>query len=105
MGGGNIGAGLCRVLPSARFAAVIAGLIALHFFKYSCVRYRCRSILKPNLIAVGVIAMMVCIEGEPDRLGCNRPDFRKDSLSARGEVGVDHQNVILEDDPTVVAMA
>ena len=63
------------------------------------------AVLDPDLIAVGVIAVVVRVEGEADRFVGKRFDLRDDFLSAGREVRVDHKDVVFKYYPSVVAMA
>ena len=85
----NIGAGFCGFLPAARRIRIVSGFVALHLLDDAGVRYRGRAILDPNLIAVGVVAVMMRIEGKTYRLCGQGADFRQDVLGARREIGID----------------
>ena len=63
------------------------------------------AVVDPDLVGVGVIAVVVRVEGEPDRLVRLRLDLRDDLLRARGKVGVEHEHVVVEDHPAVVAVS
>src|SRR5262245_35597524 len=63
------------------------------------------ALVHPDLIAVRMIAVMMRVEGEPDRLWVDLLDLGNDLMSARGKIRVDDQHVILENDPAIVAMA
>ncbi len=56
-------------------------------------------------VAVGVVAVMVRIEDVADRLVGRLLDGRDDVAGFLGEVGVEDEDVILEDDPDIVAAA
>src|SRR5438105_1265803 len=68
-------------------------------------RYRHRALVHPDLVAIGVIAVVVCVECESNRLVGDGADLGYDLICSAGEVGVDHENVVFEDDPTIVAVA
>src|SRR6266496_6154383 len=59
----DIGAGFCGFLPTARLIPIVSGFVALHLLDDPGVRYRGRAIFDPNLITVGVVAVMMGIEG------------------------------------------
>ena len=68
-------------------------------------RDRHRALLDPDLVAIGMIAMVMRVEGKAHRLVGDRFDLGNDLLRAGGKIGVDDQDVILEDNPAIVAMA
>src|SRR2546422_992471 len=68
-------ASLGGVFPSARFAAVIARLVFLHFLDDSNVADRHCSVIHPDLIAISVIAVMMRIESKTDRLVGDRANL------------------------------
>src|SRR5262249_52526995 len=53
-------------------------------------------------IPKGVVAMIVRVEDEPDRLTGRRLDPGKDLSRAPGKVSVNHEDVIFEDNPGAV---
>ena len=61
--------------------------------------------LGEDRVAVGVIAVVVRVEDIADRLIGRLLDRRDDIAGFLGEVGVDDDDVVLEDDPDVVAAA
>src|SRR5262249_19125174 len=63
------------------------------------------SLLGKDRVAVGVVAVVVRVEDVADRLVGRLLDRLDDVAGLLGEVGVDDDNVILEDDPDVVAAA
>jgi hypothetical protein len=66
---------------------------------------RHRAVVRPDLVAVRVIAVVMRIEGEPDWLVRLRLDLWNDLLGTGWKVGVEHQHIILQDHPTAVAVA
>ena len=56
-------------------------------------------------VAVGVVAVVVRVEDVADRLVGGLLDGRDDVAGLLGEVGVEDDDVILEDDPDVIAAA
>ena len=64
-----------------------------------------RPLLRPDAVAVGVVAVVVRVEDVLDRLVGRLLDGRDDVAGFLGEVGVDDDDVVLEDDPDVVAAA
>jgi hypothetical protein len=93
------------VLPTPGRAAVIPGLVFFHLVNHAGVRHGHGAVLDPDLVAVSVIAVMVRVEGEPDRFVGQRANLRDDFARARRIVPVYHQYVIFKNDPAVVAMA
>ena len=101
---GDIGARLRGVLPASGFVAEDAGLIFFHLLDHADVRDGRRAIFHPHLVPVRVVAVVVRVECKADRLAGDRLDLRDDFLRAGGEVAINDEHVILEDDPAVVAM-
>ncbi len=62
-----------------------------------------RTLFGPDCVAIGVVAMMVRIENVLDRLIGRLLDRRDDLLGALREIGIDHDDIILEDDPRNIA--
>jgi hypothetical protein len=52
-----------------------------------------------------VVAVVVGVEHQADRFVRRLLDQRHDDLRAAGEIRVDHERVLIEHDPTVVAVA
>jgi hypothetical protein len=69
------------------------------------VSYGRRSVVNPNLVAIGVIAVMVGIEREANRFVGKRTNLWKYLCGAGWKVGIDDQDVIFKDHPAVVAVA
>src|ERR1700733_15485404 len=105
MAGRHIRPGLGRFFPTPRLAAIVARLVALHLLNHAGMRYRRCAVIHPDLIAVGVIAMMMRVESESDRLRRDRPNLRQNDFGAGREIGVNNQNMVFENDPAVVAVA
>src|SRR4029079_13758811 len=95
---------LGRVLPSAGPASEEGGLVLLHLLDDSRVRDGNGALVDPRLVAVRVVAVVMSVEREADRLARQGPDLRDDLARARWEVRVDDEHVVLEDDPAVVAV-
>ena len=93
------------VLPSPGIAAEEAGLVLAHLGDYVFLRDRHRAVVDPHLVAVGVIAVVVGIEHESNRLIGLRLDLRHDFPGAGGKVRIDYQYVIVEHHPAVVAVS
>ena len=64
-----------------------------------------RPLLRPDGVAVGVVAVVVRVEDVLDRLLGRLLDGRDHVAGLLREVGVDDDDVVLEDDPDVVAAA
>src|SRR5262245_13287108 len=96
---------LRRVLPPSGPSAEQPGFILAHLGVDVLVGHRSGTVLYPDLIAVGVVAVMVGIEREPDRLAGLRLDLGNDFTCTRWKIGVEHQHVVVEHDPAVVAVA
>ena len=64
-----------------------------------------RALLGEDRVAVGVVAVMVRVEDIADRFIGGLLDGGDDVARLLGEVGVDDDDVILEDDPDVIAAA
>ena len=62
------------------------------------------SVIDPNLIAVSVVAVMMRVEGKPDRLLRDRAYLGENGLRAGWEICVDHEDIVLKYDPSVVAV-
>ena len=61
------------------------------------------AVFDEDLIAIHVVAMMVAIEREPDwfvRDGANCSQYLS---GPRRKIGVDHQHIVLQNDPPVIA--
>src|SRR6266542_1124777 len=93
------------VFPPAGLAAEQSRLVLLHLLDHARVRHRRGALLDPHLVAVGVVPVVMGVEGETDRLVGDRADLGDDLPGPRGEVRVDDEDVVLEDDPAVVAVA
>src|SRR5204862_1694593 len=93
------------VLPAAWLGVVIAGFIFFHLGNNTDMRDRHRAVVHPDLIAVGVIAMMMRIESKTNRLVRGGLDLRNDLLRARGKVAVYDEHIIIKDYPAIVTMA
>src|SRR4051812_29431697 len=68
-------------------------------------RDRRGSIFHPGLIAVGMVAMMVRIKSKSDRFVRDRPDFWNDLFRPGGKVAINDEDVILKNDPAIVAVS
>ena len=64
-----------------------------------------RPVVHPDLIAIGVIAVMVRIESKTNRLIRDGLDLGNDLLRAGREIAVDDEHVIFKDNPAIVAVA
>jgi len=100
--GFDVFAGVGGLFPTPWLASIVTGFVAFHFFYDAGVADRGRSAFDQHLIAVQMVAMMVRIKGEPDRLIGDGANLTKDILSAGGVAGVDHKDVIVKDYPAVV---
>jgi hypothetical protein len=67
-------------------------------------RHGYSSSINPNLITVGVIAMVMGVECETHRFIRNSLDFRDDETGARWEIRIDHKHMIFKNDPTIIAV-
>ena len=65
---------------------------------------RCGAVFDPHLIAVGVVAVVMGVECKPHRFVRQRPDLGQNILRTRRKVRIDHQDIIPQDDPSVVAV-
>ena len=65
----------------------------------------CCSVVDPYLIAVGVVAMMMCVKRKANGLLSDCAYLGENSLRAGWEIRVDHEDIVLEHDPSVVAVA
>ena len=74
----DIRARLGALLPATRLVAIITRLVFLHFFDDADMRHWRGAIFDPDLVAVGVVAMMMRIECETDRLICDGANLGKD---------------------------
>src|SRR5215813_576466 len=97
-----VGAFFGGLFPVAGLAAVVASFVEAHFFDDTRVSNGDATILNKDLIAIGVIAMVMCVEGEADGLVGDGADFADDQLSPGGEVSIDDQHVVFENDPAIV---
>src|SRR4051794_27156981 len=102
---GDVGPRLGAGFPAAISAAVIAGLGLLHFFDDPHLSNRGRAIVDPNLVPVSMIAVMMGIKNKADGLARDGLDFRDYFIRAGRKVTVNHQHVILENDPSVIAVS
>ena len=82
-----------------------ATLVLTHFCDGAEVSNGSGSGFVPELVCVGVVAVVMRVERETDGLGRESLDFGDDLLRAGREVCVDDHDVIVEDDPAIVAMA
>ncbi len=48
--------------------------------------------------------MVMGVEGEPDGIGRGRLNFGEDLDRTTRKIAIDHENIVVEDDPTIVAM-
>jgi hypothetical protein len=62
------------------------------------------AVLHPDLVGVGMVAVMMRIEREANGLGRLRLDLRHDFERAGRIVGVEDEDAVLEDHPTGVAV-
>ena len=92
-------------LPTARGSPKEPGLVPPHLGEDALMRDDGGPLRDPRLVAVGVVAVVVRVEGEADGLGRGCPDLGEDVGRARGEVGVDDEHLVAQDDPAVVGMA
>src|SRR5262245_47440984 len=67
-------------------------------------RDRNGAVVCPYLITIGMISMVMRVERETNGFVGERANLGNNFLCAGGEIAVDDEHVILEDDPPVVAM-
>ena len=96
---------LRRIFPATWFVSEEARLVFLHLGESAFMRHGRGSFLQPDLIAVGMIAVVVGVEGKTHRLIGDRLDLRDDDTGTGGEIRVDHEHIIFKNDPAVVAVA
>src|SRR5437870_6814848 len=101
----NVGPRLGGIFPAAGLARVITRLVALHLVDHAGVRDGSRSVVDPHLVTVGVISVMMSVEGEANRLVGERANLRQYISRARREVRVNDQNIVFEYDPAVIAVS
>src|SRR5215472_582084 len=99
----KIGTNLRLTLPSSAPVAVVAGLAAPHLFYHARMRNRDAAILHEHLVPIRMVAVVMRIESKTNGLVGDRADLADHQLRACGIVGVDHEHIILEDHPPVVA--
>ena len=100
----HVPAPLGLILPTTRGASEQGRLVFAHPIEHALVGDDGGSVFKPNLVAVGVIAVVMGVEGEPDGVGRGRLNLGEDLDRTTRKIAIDHEDIVVEDDPTIVAM-
>ena len=103
-GTGDIRSSASLPLPSPGRRPEQPRLEPLHRLQHPFVGHDGRALIRPHRIAVGVVPVMMRVEGEPDGLRRPLADLREHLVRAGGKVGIHHQHVIPEHDPSRVAV-
>jgi hypothetical protein len=81
----NVGSFFSSLFPAVRLVIVIPGFISLHFFDDAGVRDRSSSAIDHDLITVGVVAVVMRVEGESNGFGCDRANLGRMFCAPEGK--------------------
>ena len=103
-GSSNVGSGFCDLFPPTGRATKRTRLVAPQLLNHFARRDDRRpGSLDNGPIAVNVVAMMVGIEEESDRLIGGRANRLDQDVRAARHIGIDQQDMVAEHYPTIVA--